>query len=243
MGEMPAYGQKMKMEEEQVEEDSETIMGHESPASLTVTAVGEPDPIDVPDLPVDTGSATSSSDGSPIEKLGAALEAMRMNRGRTRAQTPIQGNGHSPEANWSSVLLPDETILFTSRVEARCVRRRASRLIPLAVSPLKSKGRQLILTTHRLVCVKQRDRRDLSMKSELAFQDAISANGNGITNGKEKEKDTRSFVVGVEAKTETEFVIMTSGKSQTYTTTDTLLASSWVQKITSALQSHKLVRT
>jgi len=209
MGEMPAYGQKMKMEEEQVEEDSETIMGHESPASLTVTAVGEPDPIDVPDLPVDTGSPTSSSDGSPIEKLGAALEAMRMNRGRTRAQTPIQGNGHSPEANWSSVLLPDETILFTSRVEARCVRRRASRLIPLAVSPLKSKGRQLILTTHRLVCVKQRDRRDLSMKSELAFQDAISANGNGITNGKEKEKDTRSFVVGVEAKTGTEFVIMT----------------------------------
>jgi 3-phosphoinositide dependent protein kinase-1 len=81
-----------EMREEHAEEDSETVMGHDSPASLTVTAVGDPEPIDVPDLPVETGSPTSSSDGSPVEKLGAALEAMRMDRGRARAQTPIQGN-------------------------------------------------------------------------------------------------------------------------------------------------------
>jgi len=199
---------------------------------LTVTAVGDPEPIDVPDLPVETGSATSSSDGSPIEKLGAVLEAMRMDRGRARAQTPIQGNG---EVDWSSLLFPNEKILFTSQVETRCVRRRASRLIPLAVSPLKLKNRQLILTSHRLVCVKQRDRRDLSVKSELAFMDPISISV--VTNG--KEKDSRTFVVGVETRAEKEFVILTSSKSQAFTTTDTLLASSWVEKITSALESHK----
>lgn len=98
MGELQTYGKKMASEEEQAEEDADTVMGHESPASLTVTAVGEPEPIDVP---AETGSGTSSSsDGSPIEKLGAALEAMRMARGRTRAQTPIQGNGPSPDIDW-----------------------------------------------------------------------------------------------------------------------------------------------
>jgi 3-phosphoinositide dependent protein kinase-1 len=249
MGELQTYGKKMASEEEQAEEDADTVMGHESPASLTVTAVGEPEPIDVP---AETGSGTSSSsDGSPIEKLGAALEAMRMARGRTRAQTPIQGNGPSPDIDWSSLLLPYEKILFNSQVEARCVRRRASRLIPLAVSPLKSKSRQLILTSHRLVCVKQRERnRDLSVKSELVFQDVVlwNGNGNGVTtvtatnNG--KEKDSRSFVVGVKATTDREFVIQTSGKSQTYTATNTLLASSWVQNVASALESHKpAVRT
>lgn len=81
-----------EMREEQGEEDSETVMGHDSPTSLTVTAVGEPVPIKSLDLPIETGSTTSSSDGSPIEKLGAALEAMQMDRGRARAQTPI-GNG------------------------------------------------------------------------------------------------------------------------------------------------------
>jgi 3-phosphoinositide dependent protein kinase-1 len=60
-------------------------------------------PIDVPtaEEPHEVshaGSATSSSEGSPIEKLGAALEAA-LNRGRNRAQTPIQGN-EVPSPNW-----------------------------------------------------------------------------------------------------------------------------------------------
>lgn len=41
------------------------------------------------------------------------------------------------------------------------------------------------------------------MKSELTF--SVS----GITNGKEKEKDSRTFVVGVETGAEREFVIST----------------------------------
>ena len=57
-------------------------------------------PIDVPTAAepqevFHAGSATSSSEGSPIEKLGAALEAA-LNRGRNRLQTPIQGY----DPNW-----------------------------------------------------------------------------------------------------------------------------------------------
>lgn len=60
-------------------------------------------PIDVPLREkrdsLSTGSATSSSDGSPVEKLGVALEAAGLNRGRNRAQTPIQGNS-GPDEEW-----------------------------------------------------------------------------------------------------------------------------------------------
>ena len=44
--------------------------------------------------------ATSSSDGSPVEKLGAALEAIGIHRGRlrTRSPTPARGSPSSAEA-------------------------------------------------------------------------------------------------------------------------------------------------
>ena len=44
--------------------------------------------------------ATSSSDGSPVEKLGAALEAIGIHRGRlrTRSPTPARGTPSSAEA-------------------------------------------------------------------------------------------------------------------------------------------------
>jgi 3-phosphoinositide dependent protein kinase-1 len=82
-----------------MEEDMETVMGHDSP-ERGASAAEEANPIDVPSVPADTGS-TSSSDGSPVEKAGATLEAMKIDRGRNRAQTPVQGNGHLPEADWS----------------------------------------------------------------------------------------------------------------------------------------------
>lgn len=95
MSEMPTY---VRTLERHVEEDTETVMGHESPASGVVAAVGDPEPIDVPSVPAEGGSSGSSSEGSPIEKLGAALEAMKMNRGRNRVPTPLQGN--VPEIDW-----------------------------------------------------------------------------------------------------------------------------------------------
>lgn len=109
----------------------------------------------------------------------------------------------------SALLTSNETNLFASRVEARAMRRRASRLIPITVSPLKPKLRQLILTNQRLICVKQRDRGVLSIKGELAFRPSVATNGNVNGKEKEKDKDSRTFIIGVESKTEREFVVLT----------------------------------
>ena len=55
-------------------------------------------PVDMP-APVRDAYATSSSDGSPVEKLGAALEAMGLNRGRNRTRSPIR-NELPAEPDW-----------------------------------------------------------------------------------------------------------------------------------------------
>ena len=86
------------------EEKQEIETMHLGGQQLTASAilpVSEPIPVPAPPTqqdPFATGSATSSSEGSPIEKLGAALEAAL--RGRNRHQTPIQGNG-TVDPNWS----------------------------------------------------------------------------------------------------------------------------------------------
>ena len=82
--------------------DTETMhpSGSQPPAPVVVPA-SKPIPVPAPPVQQDlfaTGSTTSSSEGSPIEKLGAALEAAL--RGRARNQTPIQGNGFI-DPNWS----------------------------------------------------------------------------------------------------------------------------------------------
>lgn len=103
MGEIPTYKSSPLRMERHVEEDAdaETVMGQESPPSGTVTDVGGSEPIDVPNGKAENSSTGSSSEGgSPIEKLGAALEAIKMNRGRNRVPTPLQGNA-TPEIDWS----------------------------------------------------------------------------------------------------------------------------------------------
>ena len=79
-------------------EDTEEKGGTETvhPCDHPPAVLPASNPIPVPGPPMQrdlfaTGSTTSSSEGSPIEKLGAALEAAL--RGRGRVQTPIQGNG------------------------------------------------------------------------------------------------------------------------------------------------------
>ena len=83
-------------------EKAETVHPSDHPTALpAVLPTSKPIPVPAPPVQQDvfaTGSTTSSSEGSPIEKLGAALEAAL--RGRGRAQTPIQGNGVI-DPNWS----------------------------------------------------------------------------------------------------------------------------------------------
>jgi 3-phosphoinositide dependent protein kinase-1 len=110
----------------------------------------------------------------------------------------------------SILRLPDtEVVLFKSTVEARSLRRRASRLIPLPVPPGKAKTRELILTSRRLICLKQRLKGagGISIKSELALRASEKLKE------KDKEKESRGIVASVERKGEREFVVLTVGSS------------------------------
>jgi 3-phosphoinositide dependent protein kinase-1 len=74
--------------------DGGAVAGEEPPRSSA--------PLRVPRV-VDS-YATSSSDGSPVEKLGAALEAMGIHRGRLRTRSPTPARDSPPSA---SVDAPD----------------------------------------------------------------------------------------------------------------------------------------
>ena len=75
--------------------DGGAVAGEELPPSSA--------PLRVPRVVRDS-YATSSSDGSPVEKLGAALEAMGIHRGRLRTRSPTPARDSPPSA---SVDAPD----------------------------------------------------------------------------------------------------------------------------------------
>ncbi|KZT08424.1 kinase-like protein [Laetiporus sulphureus 93-53] len=170
-----------------------------------VPSVVKAHPIDVPaskEAVVDscsTGSATSSSDGSAVEKLGAAMETSGIDRGRSRDQTPLVGNGMLADSDLTSLLLPNETILFNSSVEETGPKRRASRLFAMAVTPRKIKSRELVLTNHRLLCLKHKPGRAYKIRTELHMRPLE----------KETEKDGRQKLSSVEPKGDREFVVVT----------------------------------
>ncbi|KAI0036871.1 kinase-like domain-containing protein [Vararia minispora EC-137] len=200
------------------------------------TESGEPQtdaskPVGVPAKRVDT-YATSSSDGSPVEKLGAALDAMRLARGRHRTRSPATRPPLEPD--WSSVLLPGETMLFDSEVEETVMKRRTSRLLlPLPVAPRKPKVRQLVLTERRLVCLKQmKSGRGIGVKSEYGLRPSEKEKE------KEREKEERCLVTGVAIKGGREFVMFTTKKSAFFVAQDERTAETWVSKISEAIQAQ-----
>lgn len=227
----------------------EKITERGSPVSTsTETAGGDGDALcrELPQgtsapLPVPRGVrdsyATSSSDGSPVEKLGAALEAMGIHRGRlrTRSPTPARDAPSSVDApDWcipspafwplpreaqlahrSSVLGVGETILFHAPVEETALKRRTSRLLlPLPVAQRKPKARELTLTSHRLVCLKPlKNGRGVGLKAEFSLREA-QGQGQlaGSSSGREKRlkgDEARGMVTGVERRGAKEFVVLT----------------------------------
>jgi len=101
-------------------------------------------------------------------------------------------------------LSEDEVVLQYSTVEKRSIRRRASRLLPnIAGSQIKPKTRDLVLTNHRLFCLKQRSRTPdgLTVKAELLLRNEANAS-------RDKEKESRSVIASAELKGEREFVIL-----------------------------------
>ncbi|KAH8093861.1 kinase-like protein [Cristinia sonorae] len=185
------------------------------------------------------GSFTSSSDGSPVDKLGAALEAAKLDlgeeRGRNRAQTPIQGN--KPPEEWVGILNPGETVIYNSSVETSPLRRRASRILAIAVTP-KRKTRELLLTNHRLLCLKRKPNRPYVVRSEWSLSRPSPSEKD-----KEREKETRYLIVNVELKTDREFVIMTATKTHSFHTPSSSTTSVWVNKIREALGSQSPTST
>ncbi|KAH9938913.1 kinase-like protein [Amylocystis lapponica] len=196
-------------------------------ATLDVPSVVKAQPIDVPHTGVvdtcSTGSVTSSSDGSPVDRLEAAMETASLNRGRNRAQTPIQGNGHAADVEWSSLLFEGETVLFNTAVEPSGTKRRASRLLAMAVTPKKVRTRELVLTSHRILCLKRKPGRPIEVRNEFLLR------------ATEREKDGRRVISGVEPKGEREFVIMTATKSHCFIAASPTMASTWIRKIREAL--------
>jgi len=183
--------------------------------------VSEPIQVPVPPRDRSTGSA-SSSEGSPVERLGAMLESVSLKRGRDRCPTPVQGNLPlaEEEGDWSSLMRPGETMLFKSKVEVRPQARRASKLITIVVPPMKAKKRTLMLTTQRLLCVKIPAKgRGLSVKAEFPMLPS------------DTRKDSVMTIIGVEPKGEREFVVMTTSKSYQFVAENARTASTWIQKI------------
>lgn len=111
------------------------------------------------------------------------------------------------------LLLPGEAILFSTRVEARSPKRRGSKLrLPISVPPIRPKTRQLLLTTHRLLCVKQRAEGGVGLKSELNLGKGINVSSRTEKlkeKDKEREKEAKSIVESAERKSEREFVVLT----------------------------------
>jgi len=124
------------------------------------------------------------------------------------------------------MMLSGEGILFSTAVEATSMRRRASRLLAMAGAPRKLKTRELVLTTHRLVCLKHKAGRAVELRLELF----VRPSG--------KDKDARHVVNGVEPKGEREFVVLTPTKSHSFVAATPDLADAWVRKIREAIETY-----
>lgn len=149
-----------------------------------------------------------------------------------------------------------EKIIFSSPIEERTLRRRASRLLPPVVASAINKPRQLVLTNKRLFCVKQKRAGIVKIKSDLLLKSV-----SGTREGKVALKDIRAVISGVEGRGDREFSVMLvccystwfpyrqadagvkASKSYTYATGSPVLASSWIQHIKSALSSNTTTST
>lgn len=212
----------------------------------TVAAGEEPPrnsaPLCVPRVVRDS-YATSSSDGSPVEKLSAALEAMGIHRGRLRTRSPTPARDTPPSASveapdWASALSAGEKMLFHAPVEETALKRRTSRLLlPLPVSQRKPKLRELTLTSHRLLCLKPlKNGRGVGIKAEFGLREAQAP----LTGREKRSKgdEVRGMITGVERKSAKEFVVMTTGKSAFFVVENEAAADAWVRRIAEALQQH-----
>ena len=142
-------------------------------------------------------------------------------------------------------MLPGEHIIFNTTVEPGGPKRRASRLLAMAVAPKKHRPRELVLTTQRLLCVKQKPGRAVQVRTELFVRPS------------EREKELRNLVSSVEPKGEREFVVITVSarrsqtgrvdpdwssvqpvKSHCYVAASASIAATWIRKLREAIEAQ-----
>ncbi|KAG9220912.1 hypothetical protein CCMSSC00406_0002488 [Pleurotus cornucopiae] len=194
------------------------------------------------------GTPSTASDGATEERLGLAMNSLGLysepsssippeqaddERGRSTLPTPLEFNDPIKSTDILPLLQEEERIIFRSLVESRSLRRRASKLIARSVTAFKPKTRHLVLTTKRLLCIKQRRKHGdtLHVKYELSLKPSEKS--------KERGKDIRGYVMSVASKGGREFVVLTSMKSQSFAAEDATTARLWIEKIEQAVEMYK----
>ncbi|KAF9451291.1 kinase-like protein [Macrolepiota fuliginosa MF-IS2] len=224
---------KRQLVKEQTGKESPSAV-EDSPTTGTSSSEGSRGIVAAATSPV---SVTLSSPSQTTTHIPSQLQdPAEGGRGRNPALSPKQGHGPSPESDFAKRLkLPlGESVLFDSVVEERSMKRRASKLIPL-VPHSKAKTRQLVLTSKRLLCLKQKQRQkpqDISVKFELALKASEKLKE------KDKEKESRGIIATVQRKGEREFVVLTTTKMYNFAAPTSDLAQQWFNKLDDALVSH-----
>ncbi|KAF5351814.1 hypothetical protein D9756_007409 [Leucocoprinus leucothites] len=203
----------------------------DSPTTGTSSSEGSRNVIVTPPAPPASGPSPSQA---MAQVASPSQDPQGSERGRNPAPSPKQGHGLPPELDFAKLLkLPqEESILFCSLVEECSMRRRASKLIPL-VSSGKAKTRQLVLTSRRLLCLKQRQKpNELSVKFELALKASEKLKD------KDKEKELKVIIASVQRKGERQFVVLTTTKVYNFSAKTPELTQQWFSKLNEALVSH-----
>ncbi|KAF8258081.1 hypothetical protein EI94DRAFT_1755892 [Lactarius quietus] len=179
--------------------------------------------------------ANSSSDGSPVEKLSAELEAMGIHRGGLLTRDTLPATSLTFRLLFrASALAAGEKTLFHAPVGETALKRRTSRLLlPLPVAQRKPKVRELALTNHRPLSLEPlKNGRGVCIKAEFGLREAQTpakrANGDKM----------RGIITGVERKSAKEFVGMTTGKLAFFVVESEAAADARVRRIVEALQQH-----
>jgi len=159
--------------------------------------------------------------------------------GKHSAETDTRSRVSSDVARWSSLLLANERIIFTSPI---LVRPPTAIHLPSFLLPAP-KRRQLILTDFpRLITVKEEPNNGLSVKGECVFVvrgSARSAASGGALGGEEGESGLTASgsggvanrVVDVQEKGPKGFVVQTASQLHSYTTDTPDLRKEWMTAI------------
>ncbi|KAJ3572382.1 hypothetical protein NP233_g3109 [Leucocoprinus birnbaumii] len=221
---------KRQLAKEQSGKESPSAI-EDSPTTGTSSSEGSRNVVVTLATPPTSGTSPSQT---TTQVASSPQDPQENERGRNPTPSPKQGHGLPLELDLARILklLPDEAVIFSSVIEECSMRRRASKLIPL-VPHAKPKTRHLVLTSRRLVCLKQKQKpSEISLKFELALK------GPEKLKEKDKEKEPKGIIGSVQRKGERQFVVLTTTKTYNFAAPTPELIQQWLNKLNEALVSH-----